>query len=126
MWPDIRGVGPEFAAVVWSEGLFRYFDNRRLIASYAGLAPTPWQSGTVDRKQDMFKAGNPRLRTTLIRLAGLWLRHQPYSALPLRFEEWARRNGGRLKKTAIVAPGGQAAGDALEIMWPLVSSPRGP
>ena len=54
---DIKGVGPEFAVILWSEGLFRQFDNRRQIASYAGLAPTPWQSGSVDRKQGVSKAG---------------------------------------------------------------------
>src|ERR1700680_3674306 len=26
---DIKGIGPEFAAILWSEGLFRHFDNRR-------------------------------------------------------------------------------------------------
>ena len=77
---DIKGIGPEFAAILWSEGLFRHFDNRRQVASYAGLAPTPWQSGSVDREQGVSKAGNPRLRTTLIQLAWLWLRHQPHSA----------------------------------------------
>jgi transposase len=70
---DIKGIGPEFAAILWSEGLFRHFDNRRQVASYAGLAPTPWQSGSVDREQGVSKAGNPRLRTTLIQLAWLWL-----------------------------------------------------
>jgi transposase len=34
-----KGIGPEFAAILWSEGLFRHFDNRRQTASYAGLAP---------------------------------------------------------------------------------------
>ena len=96
---DIKGIGPEFAAILWSEGLFRHFDNRRQVASYAGLAPTPWQSGKVDREQGVSKAGNPRLRTTLIQLAWLWLRHQPQSALAL----WFSRNGGRLKKPTIVA-----------------------
>src|SRR5258708_5108566 len=80
---DIKGIGPEFAAILWSEGLFRHFDNRRQVASYAGLAPTPWQSGSVGREQGVSKAGNPRLRTTLIQLAWLWLRHQPQSALAL-------------------------------------------
>ena len=74
---NIKGIGAEFAAVLWSEGLFRHFDNRRQIAAYAGLAPSPWQSGSVDREQGVSKAGNPRLRTTLIQLAWLWLRHQP-------------------------------------------------
>src|SRR6202040_2538305 len=57
---NIKGIGPEFAAILWSEGLFRHFDNRRQVASYAGLAPTPWQSGSVDREQGVSKAGNPR------------------------------------------------------------------
>lgn len=66
---DIKGIGPEFADVLWSEGLFRNFDNRRQVAAYAGLAPTPWQSGPVDREQGVSKSGNPRLRTALIQLA---------------------------------------------------------
>jgi transposase len=99
----IKGIGSEFAAILWSEGLFRHFDNRRQIASYAGLAPTPWQSGSVDREQGVSKAGNSRLRTTLIQLAWLWLRHQPQSALALWFKERVLRNGGRLKKSTIVA-----------------------
>lgn len=77
----IKGVGAEFANILWSEGLFRPFDNRRQVAAYAGLAPTPWQSGSINREQGVSKAGNPRLRTTLIQLAWLWLRHQPDSAL---------------------------------------------
>jgi transposase len=74
---NFNGIGPEFAAVLWSEGLFRYFDNRRQIGSYAGLAPTPWQSGSIDREQGLSISGNPRLRATLIELAWLWVRHQP-------------------------------------------------
>jgi transposase len=100
---DIKGIGPESAAVLWSEGLFRHFDNRRQVAAYAGLAPTPWQSGRIDREQGISKAGNPRLRTTLIELAWLWLRNQPRAALTLWFEERVRRNGGRMRKTLIVA-----------------------
>jgi len=89
----IRDIGPEFAATLWSEGLFRHFENRRQIAAYAGLAPTPWQSGAVDREQGVSKAGNPRLRTTLIQLAWLWLRNQPRSALSVWFHERVSRNG---------------------------------
>ena len=115
---DIKGVGPEFAAILWLEGLFRHFDNRRQIASYAGLAPTPWQSGSVDREQGVSKTGNPRLRTTLIQLAWLWLRHQPQSALALWFEERVRRNGGRFKKTTIVA----LARKLLIALWKYVTA----
>jgi transposase len=115
---DIKGVGPEFAAVLWSEGFFRHFDNRRQVAAYAGLAPTPWQSGSVDREQGVSKAGNPRLRTTLIQLAWLWLRHQPQSALAEWFKERVRRNGGRFKKTTIVA----LARKLLVALWKYVTA----
>jgi transposase len=100
---QLRGIGPEFAAVLWSEGLFRQFNNRRQVAAYAGLAPTPWQSGAIDHEQGVSKAGNPRLRTTMIQLAWLWLQHQPGTALSVWFRERVQRNGGRGKKTAIVA-----------------------
>ena len=115
---DFNGIGPEFAAVLWSEGLFRHFDNRCQVASYAGLAPTPWKSGSIDREQGVSKAGNPRLRTTLIQLAWLWLRHQPQSALALWFKERVTRNGGRLKKTTIVA----LARKLLVALWKYVSA----
>jgi transposase len=115
---SFKGIGPEFAAVLWLEGLFRHFDNRRQLASYAGLAPTPWQSGSVDREQGVSKAGNPRLRTTLIEFAWLWLRHQPQSALARWFHERVRRNGGRLKKTTIVA----LARKLLVALWKYVTA----
>lgn len=100
---NLKGIGPEFAAVLWSEGLSRHFDNRRQVAAYAGLAPTPWQSGTVDHEQGVSKSGNPRLRTTLIQVAWLWVRHQPDSVLTTWFKERVKHNGGRLKKPTIVA-----------------------
>jgi transposase len=74
---NVKGIGPEFTTILYSEGLFRHFDNRRQVGSYAGLAPTPWQSGSIDREQGVSKSGNPRLRATLIELAWLWVRHQP-------------------------------------------------
>ena len=115
---DIKGIGPEFAAVLWSEGLFRHFDNRRQVAAYAGLAPTPWQSGAVDREQGVSKAGNPRLRTALIQLAWLWLRNQPQSALTIWFRKRVLRNGGRLRKTTIVA----LARKLLVALWKYVTT----
>jgi transposase len=99
----LKGIGAEFAALLWSEGMFRSFSNRRQVAAYAGLAPTPWKSGSVDREQGVSKAGNARLRTTMIQLAWLWLRHQPASALSCWFRQRIARNGGRLKKPMIVA-----------------------
>ena len=99
----LRGIGPEAAATLWTEGLFRTFNNRKQVAAYAGLAPTPWQSGAVHRDQGVSKAGNPRLRTIMIQIAWLWLRHQPQSALTLWYRARIKRTGGRLGKTMIVA-----------------------
>lgn len=114
----IRGIGPEFATILYTEGLFRHFDNRRQIASYAGLAPSPWQSGNINREQGVSKAGNPRLRATMVELAWLWLRHQPKSALTCWFKERIARNSGRLKKPMIVA----LARKLLVALWKYVSS----
>ena len=115
---NLKGIGPQFAAVLWSEGLSRHFDNRRQVAAYAGLAPTPWQSGTVDRDQGVSKSGNPRLRTTLLQLAWLWLRHQPDSALTAWFNERVTQNGGRQKNATIVA----LARKLLVAMWKYVNA----
>ncbi|MBC7285648.1 IS110 family transposase [Hoeflea sp.] len=115
---NIRGIGPEVAALLCSEGLFRHFDNRRQVAAYAGLAPTPWQSGAVSREQGVSKAGNPRLRSTMIQLAWLWLGHQPQSALTRWFRERVEQNGGRQRKTAIVA----LARKLLVALWKYVTS----
>jgi transposase len=64
MLKTLKGIGAEFVGVLWLEGLFRSFSNRRQVAAYAGLAPTPWRSGSVAHEQGVSKAGNPRLRTT--------------------------------------------------------------
>jgi transposase len=114
----LRGIGPEFTAMLWSECLFRSFSNRRQLAAYAGLAPTPWQSGSVQHEQGVSKSGNPRLRSTMIQLAWLWLRHQPTSELSFWFRERVKRNGGRGKKTAIVA----LARKLLVALWKFSSS----
>jgi transposase len=103
MLMQFKGIGREFAGVLWSEGLFRSFANRKQVAAYAGLAPTPWRSGSIAREQGVSKAGNPRLRATMIELAWLWVRHQPDTALTRWFHERVNRNGGRLRKSTIVA-----------------------
>jgi transposase len=99
----LKGIGPEFAAVLWLEGLFRRFANRRQLAAYAGLAPSPWQSGSVSREQGISKSGNPRLRTIMVELAWLWLRYQPASALSCWFRERVGSERGRIRRITIVA-----------------------
>ena len=114
----LKGIGPEFASVLTCEGLFRRFDNRRQFAAYAGLAASPWRSGAIDREQGISKSGNPRLRTTMIQLAWLWLRYQPDSALARWFHERVARTGGRGRKIAIVA----LARKLLVAFWKYVTS----
>jgi transposase len=96
------GVGSEIAGVLMGEAFHKSFDNRRL-AAYAGLAATPWKSGGIDLEQGVSKAGNPLLRTTMIQLAWLWLKHQPQSQLSLWFHERVRDQAGRFRKVGIVA-----------------------
>jgi transposase len=95
----VKGIGTEFAASLWVECFYRTFANRRQLASFAGLAATPWQSGKVSNEQGVSKAGNPRLRIKLVQLAWLWLRHQPQSALA----RWFQVHSQRGRKSAIVA-----------------------
>jgi len=99
----LRGIGPEMATTPHSEAFYRTFSNRREVASYAGLTPTPWSSGSLQTDQGISKAGNPRLRKTMVELAWLWLRYQPDSSLSRWFRDRVRDGKGRIKRIAIVA-----------------------
>lgn len=99
----LKGVGADFAEVIWSEGLCRHYDNRRQLASYAGLTPTPWQSGSISHEQGVSKAGNPRLRTVMVQVSWFWLIHQPQSALARWYQERVQANGGKRRKQAVIA-----------------------
>lgn len=109
----LKGMGANFAAVLWSEAFYRSFSNRRQIAAYAGLAATPWQSGGIRHEQGVSKAGNPRLRTTMIQLAWLWIRHQGQSALT----RWFKEQSPQGRKRAIVA----LARKLLVALWKYVT-----
>jgi transposase len=109
----LKGIGVNFAAVLWLEAFYRHFANRRQLAAYAGLAATPWRSGSIEHEQGVSKAGNPRLRTTMIQLAWLWLRHQGQSALA----RWFKAHSQRGRKSAIVA----LARKLLVALWKYVA-----
>jgi transposase len=109
----LKGMGANFAAVLWSEAFYRQFSNRRQVAAYAGLAATPWQSGGIRHEQGVSKAGNPRLRTTMIQIAWLWIRHQPQSALT----RWFKERSPQGRKRAIVA----LARKLLVALWKYVT-----
>jgi transposase len=96
---------------------YRNFNNRREVAAYSGLTPSPWKSGRIDVEQGISKAGNARLRTTMIQLAWLWVRHQPGSALSRWFHERVGDKRGKIKRIAIVA----VARKLLVALWRYVT-----
>ena len=82
---------------------WRNFKNRGEVGSLAGLTPTPFGSGSMDREQGIDKAGNPRIRTMAIEIAWCWLRFQPHSELSLWFHRKCGNGGKRARRIAIVA-----------------------
>lgn len=114
----LKGVGPQTATVLTREVFYRDFANRKAVASYAGLTPSPYISGTSQRDQGISKAGNGLVRTAMIELAWLWLRHQPESALSRWFVERVGNTKGRLRRIAVVA----LARKLLVALWRFVST----
>ena len=99
----LKGLGPVFAATLVNEVFYKDFRNRREVAGYCGLVPSPWRSGGIEREQGISKAGNPRARHKAIELAWLWLLHQPDSALSQWFRARTAGASGRIKRITIVA-----------------------
>src|SRR5215211_4222900 len=99
----LKSLGPAFAGTLTDEVFYKDFDNGRQVASYVGLAPSPWRSGGTNREQGISKAGNPRARHQAIELAWLWLRHQPDSALSYWFHQRTADASSRIRRIAIVA-----------------------
>jgi transposase len=99
----LKGLGPEFVSILCLELLFRSFNNRREVAAYVGLTPSPFKSGGIDREQGISKSGNPRLRKMMIQLAWMWIRYQPGSAISRWFTGFAGTKRGRIRRIGIVA-----------------------
>jgi len=99
----LKSLGPAFSGTLTDELFYKDFRNRREVAGYCGLAPTPWRSGGTQREQGISKAGNRRARHKAIELAWLWLRHQPNSALSQWFRQRTRDASKGAKRIAIVA-----------------------
>jgi transposase len=99
----LRGVAEETGSVLAAEVFWRRFDNRRQLASYGGIAATPWKSGQIDREQGISKAGNPRLRTVMVEVAWRWLVHQPRSELSCWFHHRVGQRRGHVRRVMIVA-----------------------
>lgn len=99
----LRGIGITSSTVFTREFFgWRDFHNRREVGAASGLVNMPYASGDRNSDQGISKAGNRRVRTTLIQIAWGWLRYQPGSALSVWFQE--RFAGSpRLRRIGIVA-----------------------
>ncbi len=99
----LRGIGVQSATLLVREAFVRPFANGKALGAYAGLSPTPYSSGGMEREQGIGRAGNARLRTVLVELAWIWQRYQPGSAMVGWFR--ARLGGAarRLRKVMVVA-----------------------
>jgi transposase len=83
---------------------WREIKNRWQIGALAGLTPTPYASGQSEREQGISKAGIARVRTAMIELSWLWLRHQGDSALSRWFQRRFGSTGSkRSRRIGIVA-----------------------
>ena len=99
----LGGVGNTSALLLVAEVYHRSFESRRHLASFIGLAPTPYASGDVNRDRGIGKAGTKLARQTLVELAWSWLRYQPESVLSAWWRERFAGAGMRGRKVGIVA-----------------------
>jgi transposase len=99
----LGAVGETTATVLVAEVYHRTFETRRHVASFVGLAPSPYNSGDTDRDRGINKAGTKLARHTLVELAWSWLRYQPNSKLSLWWQERFGGMGMRERKIGIVA-----------------------
>ncbi|GLR61926.1 IS110 family transposase [Rhizobium indigoferae] len=100
---QLDGIGEIGAAHLVAEVFHRTFKNRKHLASYLGLSPSPYASGEVHRDQGISKAGNKQARVMLIELAWCWLKYQPQSQLTRWYRSRFSGHGSRSGKVGIVA-----------------------
>ena len=100
----LKGIGENGAWLLVHEFFgWRQIRNRRELASLAGLAPTPYDSGGSRHEQGISKAGNRLVRWMMVQLAWGWLRHQPRSKLSRWYQRRFGQGKSRVRKLGIVA-----------------------
>src|ERR1700730_8138357 len=98
----LGGIGRLSAVLLVAEVYHRCFESRRHLASFIGLAPSPYASGDVSRDRGIGKAGSKLARQTLVELAWSWLRYQPESALSTWWRKRFADTGMRGRQIGIV------------------------
>jgi len=99
----LKGLGPALSSTLTREVYYRQFANRRQVASYLGVTPSPYDSGDGHRSQGISKAGNRLARVAMVEAAWLWVRHQPDSALTQWFHHRTEGQSKRVRCIMIVA-----------------------
>lgn len=115
----VLGVGVETADVLVHEILTRNLRDRRALARYAGLTGAPDESGQRRREKGLARAGNARVRRTMIQLAWRFLLFQKESALAQWYRARTEALSGErraVRKILIVA----LARKLLIALWRLV------
>src|SRR6201996_1839184 len=115
---QVVGVGLETADLLVHEILSRTLRDRRAVARYAGLTGAPDESGARRRENGLAKAGNARVRRSMIQLAWRFLMFQKDSALARWYRARTADARGTTRKTMIVA----LARKLLIALWRLVTT----
>lgn len=101
---QLRGIGDVISwDLVFEFFGWRRFKNVKQVGAAAGLAPTPYGSGSIQIEQGIGKDGNRRVRQLMIELSWLWLRYQPHSALSRWYARRFAAGGKRMRRVGIVA-----------------------
>jgi transposase len=118
----VVGIGVESADLLVQEVFSRELRDHKAVARYAGVTGAPDESGRKRRERGLAKAGNARVRRTMIELAWGHLLHQKDSPLA----QWYRRRTADARrgtcKTMIVA----LARKFLITLWRLVTTGEAP
>ena len=95
------GVGPRLAEIIVAmiDDPLRFMSGKQ-VACYAGLTPRYWSSGQTERSGHISKQGNTLLRSLLVEVSWVAIRHNPW--LKAIFEHVKKDVKGR-GKIAIVA-----------------------
>ena len=99
----LKRIGENDATVLVHEIFYRGFRNRRELASWVGMTPTPWASGNVQRDQRIGRDGPAWIWAQLIQMAWRWLCHQPEIPLSIWSENRTAGARGRIRLVMIVA-----------------------
>ena len=115
---SVIGLGIETAYLLVLEVFSRDLRDRRAVARYAGLTGAPDESGSKRREKGLAKAGNARVRRSMIQLAWRFLLFQKDSALAQWFRTRTEGTSGARKTKMIVA----LARKLLIALWRMVTT----